>query len=76
MSSTDSIPAGFHSQKLWGLIFLAWEPWAGGVGVGLGLLAPEISLLNFYPPHMDVRPAHSASVPFLPVWIDVILLIL
>ena len=37
------------SQKLWGLIFLVLEPWAGGPGVGLGLLVPEIALLNFYP---------------------------
>ena len=48
LSLTDSIPDGFCSQKLWGLIFLALEPWAGGLGVGLELLAPKISLLNFY----------------------------
>ena len=28
-------PAGFQSQDLWGLFFLALEPWAGEVGVGL-----------------------------------------
>ena len=66
VSFTDSIPAGFCSQKLWGLIFLALEPWAGGPGVGLGLLAREISLPNFYP-HVGAAPVHSASVP-LPVW--------
>ena len=48
-SSTNSIPTGFLSPLLQGLIFLALEPWAGGPGVGLGLLAPKISLLNFYP---------------------------
>ena len=63
----------FYSQKLWGLIFLLLEPWAQGPGVGLGLLAPEIALPNFYPPHMDVEPAHSACLPFLPVWMDVCL---
>ena len=47
-SSIASIPAGFHSQKLGGLIFLALESWAGGPGVGLGLLTPDISLPNFY----------------------------
>ena len=47
-----------------------------GPGVGLGLLAPEISLPNFYPPYMGEGPAHSASVPLLPVWIDVVSLIL
>ena len=35
-SSSDSIPAGFYSQKLWVLLFLALEPWAGDSGVGLG----------------------------------------
>ena len=51
------------------------EPWAGGPGVGLGLLAPEISLPYFYPPHEDVGPARSTSLPFLPVWMDVVSLI-
>ena len=36
---TNSIPTDFCSQKLWGLLFLALEPWAGGLGVGLGFLA-------------------------------------
>ena len=67
-SSTDSIPASFRNQKLWGLIFLALEPWAQGHGVGLGPLAPEISLPNFYPPHMCVGPAiPHPSVPLLPM---------
>ena len=55
-SSIASIPAGFHSQKLGGLIFLALESWAGGPGVGLGLLAPKVSLLNFYPRGCGVTP--------------------
>ena len=76
VSSTNSIPDGFCSLKLWGLIFLALELWAGGPGVGLGLLAPKISLPNFYPPDVDVGPAHSVSVPLLPVWVDVVSLIL
>ena len=54
---------------------LALEPWAMGPGVGLGLLAPKISLPNFYPPHVDVGPAHSMSPPLLPVWTDVVSLI-
>ena len=33
--------------------------------MGLGLLAPEISLMNFYPQHVDVAPVHSASPPLL-----------
>ena len=69
-SSTDSIPIGFHRQKLWGLIFLALEPWAGGPGVSLELLAPEIPSRIFI--HMGVGPAFSASVPHLLVWMDVV----
>ena len=43
VSFIDSIPTDFCSQKLWGLIFLALESWTGVPGVGLGLLASEIS---------------------------------
>ena len=46
VSSTDSTPAGFCSQ-MWELIFLALEPWARGPGVGMGILSPKISLLDF-----------------------------
>ena len=52
----------------------SWH-WAGGPGVGLGLLTPKISLPNFYLLHVDVGPDHSSSPPLLPVWIDVISLI-
>ena len=45
------------------LIFLAVEPWAGSPGVGLGLLAPQIFLLNIYPLHVNVGPAYSISFP-------------
>ena len=44
VSSIDLIPAGVCSEMLWGLIFLTLKPWAGEPDVGLGLLAPEISL--------------------------------
>ena len=69
-SSTESIPDGFHSQKLWELIFLALEYWCGGPGMGLGLLIPKIPLLIFI--HKGVEPAHSISVPLLPVWMDMV----
>ena len=46
---TNSVPTGFCSQKLWGLVFLALESCAGGPGVALGILAPLISCLNSYP---------------------------
>ena len=47
VSSTTPTSDGFYSQKLWGLIFLALEPWAWWSGVGLGFFAPEVSLLIF-----------------------------
>ena len=61
--STDSILAGFCSQKLWGLNFLALESWTGGLGVGLGLLAPKISLLNFYPRGCGASPFIVCTPP-------------
>ena len=64
----------FVGQKLWGLIFLALEPWAGVPG--MGCLAPEISLPNFYPPHVDVGPAYFTSLSLIPIWMDVVSLIL
>ena len=63
VSSTDSIPTGFCSQKLWGLIFLELESWPGGPGVCLELLTPEISILNFYPQHMVGVPAYLCLCP-------------
>ena len=70
VSSTDSIPTAFCSQKLWGLFFLVLEPWARGPGMGLGLLGTKTSLPNFYPPQEG--PARSTSAPFLPVWMKVV----
>ena len=69
-------PCSFCSQKLWGLTFLALEPWAGRPNVGLGLLAPDVSLPDLYPTHVGVGPAYSASLPLLPFCMDVISLIL
>ena len=74
-SSTNPIPTAFCSQKLGVLIFLILESWARGPGVGSGLLAPEIPLPNFYPPHKGVGPTCSASPSLLPVWMDVVSLI-
>ena len=48
-----------------------WKPGLGEPGVGLGLLAPEIYLPNFYLPHVGMGPVHSVSAPLLPVWMDV-----
>ena len=55
---------------------MALEPWAAGLGVGLRLLTPEMSLPSFYPPHVGEGPAHSTSAPLLPVWMTAVSLIL
>ena len=41
LSPSASVPSGFYSQNLQGLLFLALEPRAGQPGVGLGPLAPQ-----------------------------------
>ena len=74
VSSTDSIPAGFCSCGV--LSSWHWNPGLEGPHVGLGLLALEISLLNFYPPHVSVGPAFFTSVFLLQVSILVVSLIL
>ena len=42
----------------------------------LRLLTPEISLPNFYPSHLNAGTACSTSSLLLPVWMDVVSLIL
>ena len=72
LSPSSSIPAGFYSQKLWGLLFLALGPWAGGPAMGPPGSSGEtseaqISLLTFIL-HMWVwGPGRSTSPPLLPV---------
>ena len=58
----------FAARSYGELIFLALGSWAVEPGVGLGLLAPEISLSNFYSPHVGI----SVSPPLLPVWMTVV----
>ena len=71
VSSTDSITAGFCSQKLWGLTFLALEPWAGGPGgrwdplLLRGHFHSRIILPKFYLPYLSVGPVGSVSLPLL-----------
>ena len=57
-----------------GLIFLAFKPWAAGIGVGLGLLAPEIPSRIFIH-HMWVWDQPVLCPSLLPVWMDVVSLI-
>ena len=62
-------PTGFYSQKLWGLIFLVLEPWAGLSSVGLGFLAQEISLLTFIH-HTWVCDCHSNLWTSVPLYVS------
>ena len=64
---TDSIPIAANGD------LSSWH-WNPGLG-GLGLLLPDVPP-KFYPPQVDVGPAHSVSAPLLPVWMDVVPLIL
>ena len=46
-----------------GIGTLGWGAWCVA-----GTLTPEISLPNVYPPHVGEGPAHSESLPLLPIW--------
>ena len=75
LPSTHS-PLVFAARSYGDLSSWHWNPGLGGPGVGLVLLAPEISLPDFYLPHICVGPAHSVCQPLLPDWMDVVSLIL
>ena len=53
----------FLQPEVMRLILLALQPWVVGPRVVLGVLAPKIPLLDFYPPHVDVRLAHPFAFP-------------
>ena len=76
VSSNNSIPTGFLQPEVMRTYLPGTGTLVGGPGVGLGLLAPEIFLLNFYLPYMGEGPAHSMSAPLLEVWMVVVSLIL
>ena len=63
-------PWGFLDGNPWmvldkvSLVHLLCTYLSGSGTLGWGL-APEISLVNFYPPHVGEGPAHFASVPLL-----------
>ena len=60
---TTQSPLVFASRSyLLGTVTLGCGP-----GVGPGPLTHEISILNIYPPHVEVRLACSACPPLLPV---------
>ena len=68
-------PHWFLQPEVVGTYLPATGTLGRGAWYGAGLLAPEIFLLNFYPPHMGKRLAGSMSVPLLPVLMDVVSLI-
>ena len=78
VSSAAPTTTGFYSQ-IRGLIFLVLELWARWSGLGLGSLAPEVSLpIVIY--HMWIRDCPFCisvplclflSVPLLPGWVNV-----
>ena len=53
------IPDSFYSQKLWGLL-PALEPWARGVGVGLGLLTTQGDLCSWDIPFDFYLPCETS----------------
>ena len=58
-------PHWFLQPEIVGTYLLGTGTLGWGPGVGLECLASEISLLNFYPPHVGVGPVYSASVSLL-----------
>ena len=70
------MPADFFQPEVMGTYLPGTGSLGWGAGVQLGLLAPEISLPNFYPPHMNAGPPCSMSLSLLQVWMDVVSLIL
>ena len=62
-SSTNSVCTGFCSQKCGDLSSWHWNPGLGFPGMGLRLLAPKISLPNFYPHGYGASLFHIHSPP-------------
>ena len=72
VSCSASIPAGFCSQKLWELtnVFLALEPWAGRLGMGLGYCCGWLRIINHANIHVSkTRPPSTGRgrIPW-PQW--------
>ena len=56
LSPSATIPTDLYSLKLWGLLFLTLEPWAGGPCVGLGALTPQGGICS-----QDIPPGLSSK---------------
>ena len=72
LSPSATVPTGFHTQKLGGLLFLPLEPWAGcGPQCGAGTPCSSGDLCSrdvppdFYPPHVGVGPARPVCLSLL-----------
>ena len=67
-------PTDFCSQKLWGLIFLAWNP---GLGARCGSGTPYFCDIppEFLSITHECGISLFESLPLLPVWMDVVSLI-
>ena len=59
VSSPNSVPAGFYSQKLWVLIMLALEPWAGELVCGWDSSLPR------YPSQIFIHHTWVRNQPIL-----------
>ena len=68
--TTIQSPLIFHSQGLWGLTFLTLESWAGGPGVGIVPLTPELPL-RFLSTLVWGKPI-PCLFPLLPIWMGVV----
>ena len=73
--SSTQCPLVFAARSYGDLPSQQWNPGLWGLVWGLDS-SLKISLLNCYPPHVDGEPACSMSLPLLPVWMDVVSLIL
>lgn len=60
----DGIPADFHSQLLWGLLFLALSVWAGESNLGLEPLTPLGDLGSRYPSLFLTTVHRCGTIPF------------
>ena len=66
-SPSASILTGFYSQKLWGLLFLALESWAGGPSVGQGPLTPQEGPLQPRYPFQFLSATCGSGTRLLPI---------
>ena len=66
---TNSNPIGFYSQKLWGLIFLALQPWVGVPSMGLAPPSSQDIPPKFLSTTRVWGPAQS-RVPVSPTFRD------